>query len=62
MNSVQISIDVPLTISSREIAELTGKDYGNVMRVIRAIVDSISMYSDLKPCANSTTYIGKYGR
>lgn len=53
---------MPLTITSREIAELTGKDHGNDMRDIHAMVDSISMYSNLKPCGNSTTYTGKNGR
>jgi Rha family phage regulatory protein len=49
-------------MTSREIAELTGKDHGNVMRDIRAMVDAISTDSNLNPCAKSTTYAGRDGR
>lgn len=62
MNALMKPNDMPLTMTSREIAELTGKDHGNVMRDIRAMVDAISMDSNLNPCAKSTTYTGKDGR
>lgn len=52
----------PVMMDSREIAELTGKDHGNVMRDIRAMVEAISMNSNLNPYAESTTYVGKDGR
>ena len=39
----------PVMMDSREIAELTGKDHGNVMRDIRAMVEAISMNSNLNP-------------
>lgn len=61
MNAL-ISTVNPVTMTSREIADLTGKDHSNVMRDIRAMVDSISTDSNLNPCAESTTYIGKDGR
>lgn len=54
-NSVQ-------TMTCVEIAELTGKDHANVMRDVRSLLESLSMASDLKPCAKSTTYTGKDGR
>ena len=53
---------VPLTMTSREIAALTGKPHGNVMRDIRAMISDISMNSNLNPCAKSSTYVGKDGR
>ena len=62
LNSTLSPAAVPLTMSSREIAELTGKDHGNVMRDIRAMVDAISTDSNLNPCAKSTTYAGRDGR
>lgn len=62
MNALMKPNDMPLTMTSREIAELTGKDHGNVMRDIRAMVDAISTDSNLNPCAKSTTYAGKDGR
>jgi Rha family phage regulatory protein len=61
MNAL-ISTVNPVTMTSREIAELTGKDHGNVMRDIRAMVDAISTDSNLNPCAKSTTYAGRDGR
>jgi len=51
-----------LRMTSREIAQLTGKQHGNVMRDIRAMMDAISTDSNLNPCAKPTTYTGKDGR
>ena len=62
MNTLMKPDAMPLTMTSREIAELTGKDHSNVMRDIRAMVEAISMDSNLNPCAKSTTYEGKDGR
>lgn len=62
MNALMKIADQPLSMTSREVAELTGKEHSNVMRDIRALVDAIQMDSNLNPCAKSTTYIGKDGR
>lgn len=51
-----------LTMSSRDISELCGKEHSNVMRDIRTMIDALSMDSNLNPCVKSTTYIGKDGR
>jgi len=59
MNNIQ-TISDRLTITSREVAELTGKEHSNVMRDIRAMLEV--MDSNLNPCAISTTYMGKDGR
>lgn len=52
----------PLTMTSREIAELTDKEHFNVMRDIRDMMDALVMNSTLISCAAETTYIGKDGR
>lgn len=44
-------------MTSREIAELTGKDHGNVMRDIRALVQELQA-SNLNPVCKSSTYTG----
>ena len=49
-------------MTSREIAEMTGKEHGNVMRDIRAMIEAIATDSNLNPCAKSTAYQGKDGR
>lgn len=61
-NIVTLAGGQAVTMTSREIAELTGKDHGNVMRDIRSMIDAISTDSNLIPCAKSTTYAGKDGR
>ena len=39
--------NAPLTMTSREIAELTGKDVGNVHRDIRSMIEGLGDDSDL---------------
>lgn len=51
-----------LTMTSREIAELTGKSHGNVMRDIRAMMDALEQDSKLNPVCKSTTYAGTNGQ
>lgn len=50
------------TMSSREIAELTGKDHGNVMRDIRVMRADIEQASDLNPVCLLTNYVGANGQ
>jgi len=54
--------DTVLTMTSLEIAEITGKQHGNVMRDIRNMMEALSMDSDLNPYCVSTSYKGKDGR
>lgn len=54
--------DEPLTMTSCEIAELTGRNHAHVMRDIRNMVEEISMNPEMDPCVKSTTYTGKDGR
>jgi len=49
-------------MSSREIAELVGKEHRNVMRDIRNMMETLTMSSNLSPCCKSSTYVGKDGR
>lgn len=61
MNAITAISAAVLTMSSREIAELTGRDHGNVMRDIRTLLDDLQA-SDLKPVCETTTYAGANGQ
>ena len=51
MNSIMLSND-QLTMSSREIAELTSKEHKTVMRDIRAMLEQLDKGTDM--------YLGQY--
>lgn len=61
MSAITAIAAAVLTMSSREIAELTGRDHGNVMRDIRTLLDDLQA-SDLKPVCETTTYAGANGQ
>lgn len=64
MNQIQLSGangSAAVTMTSREIAELTGKNHADVMRDIRNMVDQLTK-AEMLSLAKSTTYTGKDGR
>lgn len=50
-----------VTMSSKEIAELTGKEHSNVLRDIRNLVANLQN-SDLKPVYKTSSYVGDNGQ
>ncbi len=62
MNALMKPDDMALTMTSREIAELTGKVHGNVMRDIRAMVDALEQDSNLNSVCKTTTYTAATGQ
>jgi len=62
MNALMKPNDMPLTMTSREIAELTGKAHSNVMRDIRAMMEALEQDSNLNSVCKTTTYSGTNGQ
>lgn len=62
MNALMKPNDMPLTMTSREIAELTGKAHSNVMRDIRAMMDALEQDSNLNSVCKTTTYTAATGQ
>lgn len=61
MNSLEV-ISSALTMTSREIAELTGKQHGNVMRDIRALLDILEQDSNLNFVCVTSSYTAETGQ
>lgn len=59
LNSTLSPAAVPLTMSSRDIAELTGKRHADVMRDIRILMDALEQNAGLRSVCISTTYVGE---
>ena len=66
MNSMAVINEV--TMTSRQIAEITGKNHFHVLRDIRNVIESLAtetedeMYPSLDRCYKSTTYTDNQGR
>ena len=58
MNAPMILGAAALTMTSLEIADLTGKRHGDVMRDIRAMMDVLQQNADLRSVCISSTYVG----
>ena len=57
MNAV--TTPAALTMSSRDIAELTGKRHADVMRDIRSMMDALQQNAELRSVCFSSTYVGE---
>ena len=57
MNAITTS--TALTMSSRDIAELTGKRHADVMRDIRSMMDALQQNAELRSVCISSTYVGE---
>jgi len=54
-----ITTPTALTMSSRDIAELTGKRHADVMRDIRSMMDALQQNAELRSVCFSSTYVGE---
>ena len=57
-----MKIDQQLTMTSRELAELTGKEHKHVMRDIRTLIETLEQSPDLDFACKTSTYAGVTGQ
>ncbi|MFY3139293.1 Rha family transcriptional regulator [Achromobacter xylosoxidans] len=62
MNQLIQAGGMAATMTSREIAELTGKSHAHVMRDVRVMLDALEQNPDLDFVCISTTYAGDNGQ
>lgn len=62
MSALMKPNSMPLTMTSREIAELTGKVHAHVMRDIRTMMDALQQNPNLDSVCKTTTYAGSNGQ
>jgi len=62
MNSMMKIDNAMATMTSREIAELTGKRHDNIMRDIRSMIEQLSASSELSWHCESSTYTDEQGK
>jgi len=62
MSSLIPSSNTPATMTSRDVAELTGKRHSDVLRDIRSMIEKLSADADLRWHCETETYIDEQGK